>query len=68
MKSPSSQWISQARKKLESGSFGSKILLSFFDEEEYNDFNKCFGRNKYTILYTLANHETGRFHVWVSKR
>ncbi len=67
MKSPSSQWYAWAQDRLAAGGFGDRILLSFEDEAEYATFNK-YNRTRYTIEHTLVDHQSGRFHVWVTKR
>ena len=69
-RSPSNKqsWYDWAVKRLDEGSYLDKLLLSFVDEAQYHDFNRRHGRGKYTINHTLTDFQSGRFHVWVTKR
>ncbi len=60
-------WWNWAKAKLDEGSYGDKILLSFKDEQQYADFNSRHGRGKYKIDHTLTDHQSGRFHVWITR-
>jgi len=61
-------WTARSKKKLDAGSYGDKILLSFKGEAQYHDFNKTYGRGKYTIDHILRDHQSGRFYVWITKK
>ena len=60
-------WWNWAEGRLDAAVFGDSILLSFKDETQYSDFNSRYGRGKYTIDHTLTDHQSGRFHAWVTK-
>ncbi|KKK70123.1 hypothetical protein LCGC14_2927150 [marine sediment metagenome] len=61
-----SGWYDLSQKKLEAADYLDMVMLSFLDEPEYNEFNKRH-RGQYTIIHTLNNPTSGRFHVWVEK-
>ncbi len=65
-KSPSDVWWDQAVEKLAKSDFLDKVMLSFEDEAQYNQFNQQH-RGQYTILQTLNNPTNNRMHVWVEK-
>ncbi len=65
---PPNQWLAWAKEKLDAATFWDEVLLSFYNERQYAEFHKTYGRGKYRIVHTLTNHQTGRFHVWVVRQ
>lgn len=68
-KSPSKEqagWYELSEKRLDGSSYLDRVMLSFWNEAQYHEFNKRH-RGQYTIIYTLNNPTNDRFHVWVEK-
>lgn len=59
-------WYGWSVDKLAESSYLDRVMLSFWDEAQYHEFNKRH-RGQYTIIHTLNNPTNERFHVWVEK-
>lgn len=59
-------WYDWSVERLEAGSYLDKVMLSFWNEAQYHEFNKQY-RGRYTILHTLNDPTSDRFYVWVEK-